>query len=182
MPPLVDLQRRVRDAVVSGEGSLLLDPALLVGGARPAARLAIHRRHYETSLVNALLGKFPATAWLVGEKFVAAAARQFIREHPPQAPCIAEYGEEFPQFLAARPGADGVPYLQDFATLEWHVGHVAAAVDGARRVHASWPVDTLLKFFLTNTAPDRLVLEPEDVWIEVHGARGEVEIERVCGS
>jgi hypothetical protein len=182
MQPLADLQQRVRDAVVNGGDGSFLDPALLVGGTRPEVRLAIHYRHYETSLVTALLGKFPATVWLVGVSFVTEAARHFVREHPPQSPCIAEYGEAFSQFMAARPGAEGVPYLQDFARLEWHVGHVSVAVDGVRRVHASWPVDTLLKFFLMDTAPDRLVLEPEDVWIEVRGTRGELEIDRVCGS
>ena len=82
---------------------------LLVGGNDPRKRLAIHHRHYETSLVTALLDRFPATIWLVGSTFVTETARQFVRRRPPSRPCIAEYGEEFPAFLSAILGAAELP-------------------------------------------------------------------------
>lgn len=66
---------------------------------------------------------------MVGSPFVTEAARHFIREHPPLAPCIAEYGVEFPAFLSTRPAADRVPYLREFAELEWCLGQVAIAID-----------------------------------------------------
>jgi len=89
MCSLADVQARVRQAV-TGDGSL--DAALpLVGGSEPARRLDIHRRHYELSLVTALRQRYPASAWLVGADVVTAAARAFVRVHPPQRPCIAEY-------------------------------------------------------------------------------------------
>src|SRR5207248_259669 len=91
---------------------------LLMGGRHPEKRLSVHQRNYHTSLVEALLVKFPATAWLVGTPFLTSATRRFVVEHPPQAPCIAEYGEEFPDFLSRYPGVDGLPYLRDFAELE----------------------------------------------------------------
>jgi hypothetical protein len=37
---------------------------------------------------------------------------------------------------------------------------------------ASWPVDELLKAYLTDLAPDRFDLRQETVYIEVRGARG----------
>lgn len=203
MPALSEIQSRFREAVVSTDASGIT--SLLIGGLCPEKRLAIYQRHYETSLVNALLGKFPATAWLVGTPFVTEAAKRYVHERPPRAPCIAEYGENFPRFLSESPGAERVPYLRGFAELEWHVGFAAIAVDhaaiaieefsrfdgealpdtalilqgGLHYVHASWPIDELMKLYLTDTAPEHLELSPGDVWIEVHGARGEFRISRL---
>ena len=203
MPSLAETQRLMRHAVVMGDATGI-EP-LLVGGLDVAKRLAIHHRHYEVSLVTALLGKYPAAVWLVGAPFVTDAARHFVREHPPAAPCIAEYGERFPQFLSTRPTADRVPYLQPFATLEWHIGHVAVAIDrppatwedvarispdavsdtrltlqpGVRYLRAAWPVDQLMTLYLTDAAPEQLVLDPVDVRLELRGARGEFTITRL---
>src|SRR5262245_54741193 len=101
MVSLSDLQQRVRDAVIADNVAQARSIApLLVGGRDPSTRLAIHRRHYQASLVTALLEKFPAVTWLVGATFMQEAARAFVRRHPPAAPCIAEYGADFPDFLA----------------------------------------------------------------------------------
>lgn len=200
VPPLADLQDGLRRALVMNDAA---DVAMhLTGGADPKLRLAIHRRHYETSLVTALLGKFPATTWLVGSPFVADAARDFARDHPPRTPCIAEYGREFPGFLSARPAADRVSCLQTFAELEWHIGQVAIAVDrpalplaaiskldgdtltdsaltvqpGLRYCSSSWPIGDLMKLYLTEAAPDRFSFEPGESWLEIRGARGDFQL------
>src|SRR5262245_12718254 len=127
MPSLAETQLRIRRAVVDGDtaGSA----PLLIGGRDPRRRLAIHQRHYRSSLVTAIRTKFPATAWLLGMSFLDEAAKQFVRQQPPAAPCIAEYGEEFPRFLSTYLGGARVPYLCSFAELEWHLGQVAIAVD-----------------------------------------------------
>lgn len=202
MLTLIEIQSLVRDAVVTGETGAVTP--WLTGGRDSEKRLVIHRRNYEASLVNALLEKFPATAWLVGTAFLTQAAARFVHTHPPQAPCIAEYGEEFPRFLSESPGADRVPYLGAFARLEWHVGKVAIAVDepaieagrfsafemdtlpdivltlqrGVRYLQGSWPVDDLMRLYLSQSGPDRFELTPADVWIEVRGSRGEFHINR----
>lgn len=202
MPQLGNVQFAMRQAVVAWDEAGIAP--LLTGGQDPLKRLRVHRRHYETSLVTALLGKFPATVWLVGSPFVTDAARHYVREHPPGRPCIAEYGEGFPEFLSTRPPAERVAYLEDFATLEWHVGQVSIATDrsavnelaaipldavgdavltmqtGLRYLSASWPVDELMKLFLTDSAPDALEFEPADVWIEIRGARGEFRMNRLA--
>jgi hypothetical protein len=207
---LADTQAHLRHALVTGDASGILP--LLVGGRDAGARLAIHRRHYDASLVKALLGKFPATVWLVGGPCVTEAARAFAHTHPPCAPCMAEYGSEFPKFLSTWaagegvwPAAERVPYLQAFAQLEWHLGQVAVAIDrapvpieqfaqldsnalmrarlilqpGLGYLAASWPVDELMTLHLTDTAPEQFPLAPADVWIEIRGARGEFQINRV---
>jgi hypothetical protein len=203
VPSLTDLQGSIRQAVVLGATEAVAP--LLVGGRDARRRLAIHQRHYETSLVTALLNRFPATIWLVGSTFVTAAARQFVRRRPPSRPCIAEYGADFPAFLSAEPGAAELPYLRPFAELEWHMGRLSLAVTrpalgradlpaldpdtiadiritmqpGAHYFHAAWDVDNLLRLYLTDSAPDQFSLQSGDAWIELRGARGELQMNRL---
>jgi Putative DNA-binding domain len=203
VPSLAEMQLRIRRAVVDGDAAGIAP--LLVGGRDPRWRLAIYQRHYRSSLVAAIGSKFPATAWLLGTPLLDEAARQFVRQQPPAAPCIVEYGEEFPRFLSNYPGAARLPYLYSFGELEWHLGQVAIAVDrpaptleafsgfeintlmdtgltlqaGLRYLYASWPVDDLMKLYLTDTAPAEYRLAPADVWLEVRGSRGEFRIGRL---
>ena len=196
MLSLAETQLWIRRAVVDGDTAGI--PPQLIGGRDPRRRLTIHQRHYRSSLVAAIRTKFPATAWLLGMPFLDEAAQEFVRQHPPATPCIAEYGEEFPRFLSTYLGGARVPYLCSFAELEWHLGQVAIAVDqpalaldafstveintlmdtslvlqaGLRYLHASWPVDDLMKLYLTDTAPSEYPLAPTDVWLEVRGSRG----------
>ena len=203
MPPLAETQAGLRRAVVAGDPAGIVP--MLVGGRDAARRLAIHQRNYETSLVNALLGKFPATGWLVGSGFLTQTAREFVRLHPPRAPCIAEYGEEFPRYLETRPHAERVPYMRALAELEWRVGHAAIAVDrpalkldevagldpetlcdatlviqdSVRYLESGWPVDELMKTYLAEQAPDKLQLTPGDFRFEIRGSRGAFQINRL---
>ena len=203
MPPLAELQSQMRRAIAGGGGDGVA--SLLAGARHPAKRLAIHRRHYETSLVNALLQKFPATAWLIGTPLLADAARSFARSHPPAAPCIAEYGQDFPAFLSARREAFALPYLEDFGELEWHIGQVSVAIEeppltiatlsshdaaelpdlrldlqpGVRYLAPDWPVDELMRVFLSRSAPDSFTLHRERVWLELRGARGAFDFVRL---
>jgi hypothetical protein len=205
MPSLLEIQRRMRDAVIADQevGALL---PLMTGGRDPQARLAIHRHHYQASLTRALLDKFPAVFWLAGECFATAAAQAFAREHPPAAPCIAEYGADYPAYLASRAGAERLPYLRAFAELEWHLGQVSIAVDrpmlaiesfasidaselpdhrltlqgGLRYCAAAWPVDELIKHYLSGATPERYAFGPTDVHLEIRGARGNFGIERLA--
>jgi len=203
VPSLAEMQSRIRRAVIDGDTAGMV--ALLIGGCDPERRLAIHQRHYRSSLVAAIRTKFPATGWLLGTQFLDEAARQFVRQHPPAGPCIAEYGEEFPRFLLTYSGAARVPYLYSFAKLEWHLGRVAVSVErpalaieavstfdinilmdtvlmlqpGLHYLHASWPVDNLMKLYLTDTAPAEYRLAPADVWLELRGSRGEFHIDRL---
>jgi hypothetical protein len=203
VPSLAETQLRLRHAVVRNDTAGVVP--LLIGGRDPERRLSIHRRHYQSSLVTALRTKFPATAWLVGSPVLDEAAKQFVRRYPPAAPCIAEYGEGFPRFLSACLGADGMPYLQPFAELEWHLGQVAISVDqpalaledfsgvettalmdaaltlqmGLRYLQTSWPVDDLMKLYLSETAPSEYRLAVAEVGLEVRGARGSFQINRL---
>jgi hypothetical protein len=155
------------------------------------------------SLVTALLDRFPATVWLVGTPLVTDAARAFIQAHPPTRPCIAEYGEDFSRFLAVRSGATQVPYLGQFAELEWHLGRLALAVEGPRLtdlstidstriahaqltlqpslhyLHLDWGLDRLIALYLTDSEPESYALDVNDTWLELRGVRGDLRMNRL---
>lgn len=202
MLPLAEVQRLLRAAITGGEASEVAP--LLVGGADPAARLGMHSRHYEASLVRALFVKFPATTWLVGSTLMNEAAREFIHRHPPMAPCIAEYGEEFPRFLAEQGRARDLQYLRLFAELEWFIGRAAIAADGPaidlpvlaaygdkvadiafvtqpslRYLAGAWPVDDLMRLYLSDTVPEHYQLSAEDIRLEIFGSRGTFRFDRL---
>jgi len=177
---LADLQHAFRDALVTGNATRVA-PAL-VGGRDPLARLAIHQRHYEASLVTALLERFPATQWLLGSQPMIDAARDYVRVHPPVRPPIAEFGEDFAAYLAGSPSGRTIPYLAEFAECDWHLGRIAVAADeeGVHRVRSAWPIDRLLAIFLGEEPPDSLVFDPEDVHLEIRGRRGNFTIARLA--
>jgi hypothetical protein len=203
MRTLTDLQSTFAQAMTSGNDEALV--AQLGGGAHAARRVAIHLRHYESSLTSALCDKFPACAWLVGLDLVRDAAREFARAHPPEQPCIAEYGREFPELLATHGRADALPYLETFARLEWAVAQVSIEIDrpsmswadlarfglerlldsalvlqpGLRYVHSPWRIEELMTTYLRGDEPERFVLEESSTHIEVRGARGDVRLTRL---
>jgi len=178
MQRLAEIQSDFRDAVIDRRSTGISQA--LIGGHYPERRLAIHQRNYQASLTDSLLTRFPATHWLLGTRFITDAASRFVREYPPHAPCIAEYGSDFPDFLGRC--APHLPYIREFAQLEAFVGKAAIAVDqrtGVYYLQASWPVDELLKIYLADNAPDEFKLAPDDVWLEVRGARGEFQVSRL---
>ncbi len=87
-------------------------------GRAPAKRFAVYRNNVVVGLVNALRDRFPAVEKIVGGEFFSFASRIFVRQHPPRSPLMMEYGEEFPDFLAAFEPAAELPYLPDVARLE----------------------------------------------------------------
>jgi hypothetical protein len=200
---LVDLQRQMRDALVLGTSAAIT--RRLVGGQNASKRLNIHRRHYEASLTAAVVGRFPATGWLVGPGNLQEAARQFIHAHPPNAPCLAEYGGAFPAFLGTWPPVAHLTYVADFAELDFQLGRLALSVDagtvsryplmawepmelasqvvtlqpGAHYVKATWPADTLMTLYLTDESPASWTLTDEVVHLELRGSHGFLRFSRL---
>jgi len=175
----------------------------LVGGDDPTRRFAIHTRHYGASVARAIVERFAATVWLVGSEPVVRAAAAFVREHPPTKPCMAEYGDAFPAYLASF-GDGALPrYVAPFATLDWHLGRLAITADapplttlagcdpgriadvrlalqgGIAYVQLAWSLDELMAFYLSGEAPDSYALRQETVWLELRGSRGELSMRRL---
>lgn len=204
MPSLAEFQQQMRDAVVGGDFSRVA-PLLTAGAGNAARRADIHRRHYQTSLVTAVMGRFPATAWLIGSPTVEVAAIGFVRAHPPAAPCIAEYGRGFPAWLSGQIEAGRVPFVEAFAALDWQLGRLAVSADspaldpvsvaslapdvladavldlqeGTHYAKSDWPIDTLMQAFLGEPGGDYPAVVPQPVWLEARGSRGVVSIGRL---
>lgn len=118
MPTLCELQAMFRRAMFGAEVPPLVE-AIAGDGLAPVARLQIYRHHVLTSLTEALQATFPVVCRLVDARFFGYAADTYIRQHPPEAPCLFEYGAPFPAFLATFPPCRDLVYLADVARLEW---------------------------------------------------------------
>src|SRR5262245_34518613 len=118
MPALRELQSAFLRAMFGPDEPELLE-TIVGDGLRPAARLQIYRHHVLALLTEVLQATFPVDCRLVHERFFRYAADAYIRQDPPVAPCLFEYGAHFPAFLAAFPPCRHLEYLADVARLEW---------------------------------------------------------------
>lgn len=118
MLPLADLQRAIRNTSLGGDPQPLMD-VIVRDGFSHSERLNIHRNNTTILLCEALGATFRVVKQLVGEEFFDSAATLYVRAQPPRSPCLFEYGQSFPDFLASLPSAAGLPYLSDVALLEW---------------------------------------------------------------
>jgi hypothetical protein len=128
MLTLRELQRDFRRALLGGDDTAL---APLIGGDTSAARerISIHRNNVFVSLTRVLKDVFPVVCRLVHDRFFAYAAHEFIRAHPPTRAALAQYGAEFPSFLADFEPCQELLYLPDVARLEWIISLAAHASD-----------------------------------------------------
>jgi hypothetical protein len=127
MHALLDLQSSFRDAIL-GLGEAPIASAIVGDGIDPSARLGIYRNHVFASLTASLKAMYPVVCRLVDGRFFAYAAHEYIRAQPPGEPCLARYGETFPDFLGSFPPCRGLPYLRDVAALEWAIIRVKTAL------------------------------------------------------
>src|SRR6266849_7764268 len=118
MPALRDLQSAFLRAMLGPDEPQLLE-AIVGDGLLHTARLQMYRHHVLTSLTEVLQVTFPVICRLVDERFFRYAADAYIRQSPPEAPCLFEYGAHFAAFLAAFPPCRALVYLADVARLEW---------------------------------------------------------------
>lgn len=68
-------------------------------GSDPMPRFNVYRNNMVVSLVQALHDSFPALAAEVGSPTFDSWALRFVREHPPNHPVLAWYGDGFADFL-----------------------------------------------------------------------------------
>ena len=123
---LLELQMRLRRAILGGDSGEIV-AAIQGDGLDPAARVGIYRHHAFATLGDALQSTFPVLCRLVDKRFFAYAAHEYLREHPPHARCLAEYGADFADFLANFTPCEQLPYLADIARFEWAL-NIAATV------------------------------------------------------
>lgn len=123
MSALADWQRRfvaaLRDPSAEADADL-----------GQAAGLDVYRNNVRQSLIEALATAFPHTRTLLGERYFAAAAGDFARDHPPDDPRLAYYGTGFADFLDDLPPLADHRYVSDICRLErarLDVSHAAEA-------------------------------------------------------
>jgi len=115
---LPDLQAAFAAHVVEGDRADLA--AIVVSDSISAeARLGVYRHHVNYSLGTALAATFPTVQSLAGEDFFRTMARAFVSAALPIQPVLAEYGADFPAFVAAYEPARALQYLADIARLDW---------------------------------------------------------------
>ena len=118
---LPELQRAFCTAIMSDDGgtaSIALREVVVEAGLAADVRLDIYRNNTISNLCNALRADYPAVASLVGDEFFAHAARAYIAATPSTSGDINDYGDGFPEFIAALPALIDLPYLGDVASLE----------------------------------------------------------------
>src|SRR5437867_400753 len=141
MPTLRELQAGFRDVMLGAKATPVLD-TIATDGLPVAARLAIYRHHVSTTLTDLLRATFPVVCRLVDERFFGYAADRFIAAFPPTSPCLHEYGERFPAFLASFAPCRDLVYLPDVARLEWAM-RCAEHADRATLLESPWPIDRI---------------------------------------
>lgn len=147
MSALRERQAHVRDALL-GTGTSAALHRIAGDGLSPEARLAIYRHHLTTTLTDVLRSTYPVVCCLVDERFFAYAADRFITAHPPESPCLFEYGEAFAGFLSSFDPCRHLVYLPDVARLEWAINAALHADDMPAldpRMLADTPGDDLVR-------------------------------------
>jgi hypothetical protein len=128
----LDRVQQLMGAAIRGRHEPELLALIEADGLQAEARLRIYRNHAIMTLTEALKATFPVVCRLVDERFFGYAAHEYIGETFPSCPCLAEYGESFPDFLATFPACRDLAYLADVARLEW-------AVNLAQQAEAAGP-------------------------------------------
>lgn len=105
----------------------------------PDERLAIYRNTILENCRNTLALTYPGVWVLLGQDCADQVAKFYASQwdNLPQTGCLDDWGEGFINYLANQPQLKQLPYLQDFARLEWLL-HCA---DMARTANCLMPSD-----------------------------------------
>jgi hypothetical protein len=126
---LRDLQTAFAAHLLEGSVDRVTD-SVVGDSITAAARLRIHRHQVFDSLATALASTFDTVQALVGEGFFRTMVRAYVARTLPAHPVLAEYGADFPIFIADHEPARGLIYLADIARLDWALSAAVQAPSG----------------------------------------------------
>ncbi|WP_416899574.1 MAG: putative DNA-binding domain-containing protein [Minwuia sp.] len=193
MTSLTDLQTRFA-AGVTGDASDVL--GLAADDGRQADRFEIYRNNTFASLKSVLEDAFPTVAAILGEGLFPRLSAAFVRNLPPRANHLLDYGSELPDFIRRSEPLAHLPWLGDVAELDWAVNAAYGAADAAsltpdnlaglspeelvaRRlpllpsavlIRSDWPVHAIRMNPVVGADPDRIARRAESVLIIRPGA------------
>jgi hypothetical protein len=123
----LEAQRAFQSTVIGADD--VIAPHVHASRGPLSNRIAVYRNTVQQSLLDVLATAFPAVQRIVGARFFAALARDFVRAQLPHVPQLSVYGATFADFLASHEQVRELPYLPDVARLEWARGEAYFAVD-----------------------------------------------------
>ena len=124
------------------------DLALRESGERAARGLEAYRANAEASAERALAAAFATVQTMIGDEDFKHLARDFWIAHPPKRGDLGEWGEAFPDWIAAHAAMAPWPYLGDCARLDLALHRNARAADAS--------VDAASLALLESTDPAQL--------------------------
>jgi hypothetical protein len=156
-------------------------PAMTHGRLRTpdARRFAVYRNNVAVGLIGALEARYPVSRRIVGDDFFRAIARIYVSAHRPRSPLMIAYGDDFPDFIAARisevEAEPNLDYLPDVARLEnaWVEAYHAedalvATIDEIAALSADQLPETRIAFH-TAARLLRLVTPAASIWASHQG-------------
>ncbi len=138
MRDLKTLQQDISALLLGGDPSARLLSALTSTSLPSQAKLQIHQNNYLLTLTSSLMDIYPVLMSFVGEQWLEAALKLFVKAYSPKQACLSAYGGDLAAFLGGFEPAAAMPYLSDVARLEWAIYQCQNAIDETALTAKEW--------------------------------------------
>ena len=116
---LQTIQTDFSQAIFGGDRNSIGASVRTQGNLSAEQRVGIYRNSVHGVLWKYLASVFVVCEQLVGEKFFEQLCDRYIDQYPPTTPFLADYGDQFADFVHHDPALATLPWLSDVARLEW---------------------------------------------------------------
>jgi hypothetical protein len=123
---LREIQLSVLNSLKTGVAPSFINASNKLSGE---AQLDIYHSSITAAFDATLETLFPVCKQLVGEEYFLAMGRRFQQQAPSKSPDLNTFAAQFPEFIAAFPPAQALPYLADVAALEWAMQVINVGTD-----------------------------------------------------